>query len=522
MAERRERTAAEREAARLERARRRAESRVGNPPPAPAFVDYERLEPEIEDVDPPGAGHDDLDAVDDRVPAVDRGDEAVDQPSFEHPTNDGPPAWADGRMDGAAAAIDGAGSLPQDPFEEFDDPDVGGDDHAQPDEHHEEPSGTRRISRQDGILRRQATVPRAERARRHGRSRGGRDSARGPVRRHLGRAVAVVALIAAGALAWFLNALFEPFGTSPHGRITVVIAPTDSSTQIGNLLARDGVISSGFFFELRATIAGERGSLRPGTYHLQLGMSYSAVLAALTKPPPPVKTSNITIVDGHTRQYVAKLLHEQGIRGNYLADTRSSPLLDPHSYGAPRHVPSLEGFLFPDTFNIVDPVTAKALVADQLRDFKLRFATVDLSYARRHHLTPYDVLKIASLVEGEAATPADGRLVASVIYNRLRDGMMLQMDSTTRYATGNFTRPLTVSQLQSKSPYNTRTHFGLPPTPINSPGLVAIQAAAHPAQSNYLYFFAKPCTNRTVFASTYTQFQNLLVADYRPRCPKGK
>ncbi|MHB1836257.1 MAG: endolytic transglycosylase MltG, partial [Solirubrobacteraceae bacterium] len=119
-------------------------------------------------------------------------------------------------------------------------------------------------------------------------------------------------------------------------------------------------------------------------------------------------------------------------------------------------------------------------------------------------------------------TPADGRLVASVIYNRLRDGMMLQMDSTTRYATGNFTRPLTVSQLQSKSPYNTRTHFGLPPTPINSPGLAAIQAAAHPAQSNYLYFFAKPCTNRTVFASTYTQFQNLLVADYRPRCPKGK
>ena len=121
------------------------------------------------------------------------------------------------------------------------------------------------------------------------------------------------------------------------------------------------------------------------------------------------------------------------------------------------------------------------LVADQLDTFKAEFAKVNLGYARAKHLTPYDVLNIASLIEAETPTAHDRPLVASVIYNRLADGMMLGLDSTTQYATGNFTRPLTVSQLHSPSPFNTRTHVGLPPTPIDNPGLAAIQAAAHPA-----------------------------------------
>jgi len=414
------------------------------------------------------------------------------------------------------------------------------------------PSGTRRVSRRDGLarsrsagdLRAGARQPRPGRSSggagpgrslaagggggaRGGRTSGGARGGRTPAgarggRTLAGRAAALLALALAAGLAWVLVSLFQPFGTSPHGHVTVVIPAHSSSSEIGDLLARRGVVPSGLFFVVRATLAGERSELRPGTYHLQLGMSYSAVLAALTKPPPPIRTSDVTIAEGHTRQYVARLLREQGIRGNYLAATRSSPLLDPHAYGAPRHVPSLEGFLFPDTFNLVDPVTVKELVAAQLEDFKRRFATVDLAYARRHHLTPYDVLIIASLIEAEAASQAARPLVSSVIYNRLRDGMMLQFDSTTRYATGNFTRPLTVSELQSPSPYNTHTHFGLPPTPIDSPGLASIEAAAHPANTDYLYFFAKPCSNQTVFASSYAQFQHLLAVDYRPHCPKPR
>jgi cell division protein YceG involved in septum cleavage len=220
-----------------------------------------------------------------------------------------------------------------------------------------------------------------------------------------------------------------------------------------------------------------------------------------------LKTTNVTIIPGRTRRQLDALLRSQGVKGSYFNDTVSSPQLNPHSFGAPARTRSLEGFLFPDTYNLREPLSIPALVADQLQNFKQKWAKVNLSYARLHHLTPYDVLIIASMVEAEGATPHDMNLVASVIYNRLRDGMPLQIDATTRYATGNYTRPLTEKELKSPSPYNTRTHTGLTPTPIDSPGLQSIQAAAHPPQSDYLYFVVKPCGNGTmVFSSNYQQF----------------
>ena len=302
-------------------------------------------------------------------------------------------------------------------------PDEGFDD-AEPPEV-ERPSGTRRVSRLAGEglngRPRAARHQRSPRPPRRPPARG-RSAARATGEgRHswLGRFVALVMVVFAAVVIWFAIEVFQPFGTSPHGQVTVSIPAHSGAHQIGNLLAREGVIPSGFFFEVRAALSGDRSRLRSGTYHLQQGMSYSAVLTKLTTPPPVAKTSQLTIGEGHTRQYVSRLLRQQRIGGSYLAATRSSPSLNPRAYGAPGHLPSLEGFLFPDTFQLVDPVKVSALVAAQLRDFKQRFATVDLAYARSKHLTDYDVLKIASLIEGEAATAHDLPLVASVIYNRL-------------------------------------------------------------------------------------------------------
>ena len=385
-----------------------------------------------------------------------------------------------------------------------------------PDDELEVPAGTRRVSRRSRGRAGGGAAP----PRRPPRSTRGRDGTPGPAKRHpwRGRIAALFFLVLAAAIIWFAIELFQPFGTSPHGRVTVRIAPMTSSSAVGRQLASDGVIASAFFFEARATLAGDRGKIRAGTYHLRKGMSYGSALSRLTAAPRAAPTSQLTIAEGHTRQSVNALLRHQKVRGNYLVATRHSRLLNPRHYGAPRTTPSLEGFLFPDTFTLVDPPKVSTLVHDQLKDFKRRFATVKLGYAHRHHLSDYDVLTIASLIEGEAARPHDRPLVASVIYNRLRDGMMLQLDSTTRYATGNFTRPLTESQLRSASPYNTRNHTGLPPTPIDSPGMAAIDAAAHPATSRYLYFFTKPCTNQAVFADSYAQFQNLLIRDKRTHC----
>jgi UPF0755 protein len=132
---------------------------------------------------------------------------------------------------------------------------------------------------------------------------------------------------------------------------------------------------------------------------------------------------------------------------------------------------------------------------------------VNLKYAKTKNLTAYDVLTIASMVEAESSTAHDRPLVAAVIYNRLKAGMPLQIDATSRYQYNDYTKPLTQSQLSSSSPYNTRIHRGLPPTPIDSPGLPSIEAAAHPAKSNALYFVVKPCGNgEMTFTASYQQF----------------
>jgi UPF0755 protein len=384
----------------------------------------------------------------------------------------------------------------------------------------EEASGTRRVSTREGIAaRRQREPERGEKRRsrrptpkpgtRAGHSRGG-------------RLLALLALVVAAAVIWFLAELFQPFAGSPHGKISVTIPAHSSASQIGDLLARQGIISSSFFFQVRATLDGERGALRSGVYHLQLGMSYGTVLKILTTPPPAAKVTEITITPGSRRAEIDARLRSQHVPGSYLAATRSTRLLNLRAYGV-RHPPgSLEGFLFPNTYQVLEPVRLETLVNDQLTAFKQSFSRVNFSYARRRHLTPYDVLIIASMIEGEAQTPTDLSLVSSVIYNRLRLGMPLQLDATTRYATGNFNQPLTQSQLNSPSPYNTRIHRGLPPTPINNPGLATIQAAAHPAHTNYLYFVVEPCgRGKEVFTSSYTQFQNYAQGYQAARAKQG-
>jgi UPF0755 protein len=405
-------------------------------------------------------------------------------------------------------------------WEELEDPEEledGEDPSLDYDEDDELPAGTKRISR----LQRQRI---AESSGRPARPAKPAKPRRTPNRRHSWgvRVLSLIALVLAGGVIWFLVELLQPFHASGHGSVTVTIPPHSTSSDIGDLLERDGVIDSSFFFDARATLAGDRSDMRAGTYQLMFDMPYSAVLSALTTPPTAAKVSNLTIIEGETRAKIAAVLHAQHIRGNYLAATRRSPLINLRAFGAPRSLPSLEGFLFPSTYQLRDPIRVSGLVTDQLKTFKQRFATVKLSYARSKHLTPFDVLTIASMVQGEAQTLHDMPLIASVIYNRLRDGMLLGIDATTRYATGNFTTPLTNAQLHSKSPYNTRVHPGLPLGPINSPGMSAIEAAAHPAHTNYLYFVAKVCGNgASAFASNFAQFQRLEQQYQSARAARG-
>jgi peptidoglycan lytic transglycosylase G len=224
-------------------------------------------------------------------------------------------------------------------------------------------------------------------------------------------------------------------------------------------------------------------------------------------PPLPLKTVTVTIPEGYSRPQTAQIAKEDGLRGSYVKASVRSPYLDPARYGG-HGAKSLEGFLFPDTFELVRHAKAAELVQLQLEDFKRRIKGVNMAYARSKNLTVYDVVMIASMIEREAGLASQRKLVAAVIYNRLHEGMPLGIDATTRFATGNYTRPLTEAELAIDSPYNTRTHTGLPPGPIGSPGLASIEAAAHPAKVGYLYYVVEPgACDKLAFSSTEAEFE---------------
>jgi cell division protein YceG involved in septum cleavage len=189
----------------------------------------------------------------------------------------------------------------------------------------------------------------------------------------------------------------------------------------------------------------------------------------------------------------------------YLAATRAAT--PPPQFRRDWKQGAIEGFLFPATYEFTRRTPARRLVSDQLGAFRREWARVDLRYARSKNLTPYDVLIIASMIEKETVVPAERRLVAAVIYNRLRNRMPLGIDATIRYGLGiPGTESLTKEALATDSPYNTRLRTGLPPTPIANPGLASMRAAANPARVDYLYYVRKPGSLAHFFTASEDEF----------------
>ena len=306
-------------------------------------------------------------------------------------------------------------------------------------------------------------------------------------------------------LLWFLLSLFQPFKGDGGDKVTVTIPRGASVGEIADILHDRGVISSTFFFGARATVSGDRGALKPGTFELRKDMSYGAALDTLTNGPPP-NIVKLTIPEGRSRAEVAQIIGSQ-LRGDYIAQTRRSAKLNPRRYGG-KNAKNLEGFLFPATYTLKKGSPVSTLVDQQLGTFKRQYATVNTRFARTKNLTDYDILTIASMIDREAQLAKERPIIASVIYNRLKAGIPLGIDATIRFATNNWSQPLTQSQLATQSPYNTRLRKGLPPGPIGSPGLAAIKAAARPATTKFLFYVVKPggCGEHA-FSATDAEFQ---------------
>jgi peptidoglycan lytic transglycosylase G len=307
----------------------------------------------------------------------------------------------------------------------------------------------------------------------------------GPYRR---RRFLALGLVLVGVLvAWFLIAFFQPPPFDPgdgSGEAIVSVPEGATASEVADLLSENDVVSNSTLFEWRLKLAGETENILPGRYVLAHNMSYGAAIDKLTSSGGKV---NVTIPEGEDRNQIAATIKDLGLSGDYLAASKSSKGFDPNKYGA-SNPKSLEGFLFPATYELDPGANVDQLVSEQLQAFRQNISGVNMSYAKSKNLTIYDVLIIASMIDKEVQIPSERPLVAAVIYNRLHQGMPLGIDATTRFEFHNYTGDITESQLQSPSPFNTRINAGLTPTPIGNPGLDAIKAAARPAKVNYLYY----------------------------------
>ncbi len=334
------------------------------------------------------------------------------------------------------------------------------------------------------------------------------------------RRVLAAAAVLVGLLgAWFLIAFFQPFAGDGEGQgsVTVEIPEGATAGEIADLLADQGVVSNAQLFEWRLKLAGKSGDIQADTYTLAEDMSYGTAIDRLTEEQE-VGDLAVTIPEGLDRNQIAADVLPEGVSSDqYLQLTETAPQgFNPAQYGAKSQ--NLEGFLFPATYDltgIAENQNVQALMDQQLQAFRDNIAKVDMSFAQKKNLTPYDVLIIASMVAKEAQDPKEQPIIASVIYNRLSQGIPLGIDATTRYETQNYTEPLTNDVLQSDTPYNTRTNQGLPPTPIGNPGLDAIRAAARPANTKFIFFVVKPGTCDPIqhdFATTEAEFEQLNAA----------
>ncbi len=261
-----------------------------------------------------------------------------------------------------------------------------------------------------------------------------------------------------------------------------------------------------------------------------VGVLGSLALGALreSSPPPapvvvpPPKPLRIVFPEGFTIEQMAERIGAVNTiakerrkvtpklkAAEYTRLTRRSKL--PGEFAGDGKSRPLEGFLFPATYEFLPKTTTKQLVNKQIVAFHKAWDKLDLGYAKSKNLTPYEVLIIASMVEKETLAPDERPKVAAVIYNRLKAGMTLGIDATLRYGLDiPPTESIKQSQLESDNPYNTRRLPGLPPTPIANPGLASMQAAAHPANVDYLFFVRKPDKVHHFFTTSEAEFLQYL------------
>jgi peptidoglycan lytic transglycosylase G len=304
------------------------------------------------------------------------------------------------------------------------------------------------------------------------------------------------------------------------GSVRVVVPPGASMGAAAESLAVHGVIASARMFRLYATVRGSDRHLRAGTYLLRRDASWADLLDALVSGRGLVYV--VTVPEGwELRQIIPALVSHVGVPVESLeVAVRDTELL--HRLDVP--TPTLEGYLFPETYVFTDGASARDIVRTMVAEFERRWKPEWNDRLAALAMSRNDIITLASIIEKEARLPEERPVISAVYANRLRLGMALQADPTVQFALGHHVARVRSRDLAVKSSYNTYLAPGLPPGPIASPGTASIEAALFPASVKYLYFVAHPDGHHE-FRRTFREHQEavrLVRAERRALEQSGK
>ncbi len=306
------------------------------------------------------------------------------------------------------------------------------------------------------------------------------------------------------ARSWFDEQLDPPGEAGPA--IELVVPAGATTADIARQLEDLDVIPNSTFFRYYAR-AKDEGNFQAGEYTMPTNASVEEAIAVLNGGPRPQETTRFTVREGLWEDEIIASIASQ-LDNVTEADLRIALAAGriPARY-RPEGITSWEGLLYPETYEINTDDTAEEVLLKMTDEFSK--VTGSLGYGAADSIlgySAYDVLIVASLIEAEALIPEERPMVASVIYNRLREGWILGIDATCVYSTGQRGVPLTQEVLDTEGPYNCRLNAGLPPTPINSPGAASLEAALNPAETDFMYYVLTGEDGSQTFAETEEEF----------------
>ena len=321
----------------------------------------------------------------------------------------------------------------------------------------------------------------------------------------LAAAIGIVAVIC-GVFGW-IQISSGPVDKKDTSTIVVDIPAGSSTGSIAEVLKDNGTVKNTFVFKIKSKLGGYDGTYKAGQYAVNKAMSMKEQMEMIKSGETVGQV--FTVLEGNTLEKDSKIVEKAGIvtADAFLKEAAEGKFDYKFLKGIPNRANRLEGFLYPDTYQVSMDADAHEVIDTMLKQFDKVFTDEYYAQAKKMNRSVLEIMTVASIVEREAKTVEDKKNVASVIYNRLDINMPLQMDSILAYITGEEKIKASLADTQVESEYNPYTNRGLPPGPICSPGKDAIEAALYPSDTKYLYFVATEKLDGTnVFSETYDEF----------------